>query len=136
VTRALVEDPTANGQDRLLAAWRLADLRVRAAGGDADQAAPAMRTALDLAERVAWLGVTPTDRAYTLTRFATIALDAAASVVGRDPAEAVAALETGRGVGWRERLQQRRLDALAEHAPELAARLRAVGLALDRPITA
>jgi hypothetical protein len=132
--REVAEDGTANGQDRLLAAWRLADLEVRVGDGDADLAAPAMRTALDLAERAAWIGITPVDRAYTLTRFSSLALDAAASLAGRDPAAAVAALETGRGVGWREQLQRRRFDALADRAPALADRLRAVGVALDRPL--
>ena len=133
--RDVVEDRTAAGQDRLLAAWRLGDLEVRTASGDAARAAPAMRIALDLAERAAWLGAAPADRPYTLARFASLAMDAAAAVVAdRDPAAAVAVLEAGRGVGWRERLQQRRLDTLADRAPELADRLRAIGVALDRPL--
>jgi hypothetical protein len=79
--------------------------------------------------------VTSADRAYTLTRFSSLALDAAAAVARRDPAAAVAALETGRGVGWREQLHQRRFDALTDRAPALADRLRAVGVALERPLT-
>jgi tetratricopeptide (TPR) repeat protein len=131
--REVAHDPAANGQDRLLAAWRLADLEVRVGAGDAARGAPAMRLALELADRAAWIGTTPSDRVYTLTRFSSLALDAAAALAG-DPAAAVAALETGRGVGWRAQLQQRHFDALADRAPALAGRLRAVGAALDRPL--
>jgi hypothetical protein len=69
VTREVADDPTANSQDRLLAAWRLADLEVQAGGGDASEGATAMRAAVELAERAAWLGAPSTDRAYTLSRF-------------------------------------------------------------------
>ncbi|GIF77257.1 hypothetical protein [Asanoa siamensis] len=135
VTREVADDPAANGQDRLLSAWRLADLQVQAAGGAADVGAPAMRTALELAERIAWLGATAADRPYTLARFSSLALDAAAALARHDPAAALGALETGRGVGWREQLGHRRFDALAEHDAALAGRLRAIGTALDRPLT-
>ncbi|GAA3268821.1 hypothetical protein Dvina_17360 [Dactylosporangium vinaceum] len=134
VTREVADDPAANAQDRLVCAWRLADLRVRAAGGDANAGAAAMRAALDLAERIAWLGATAADRPYTLARFSSLALDGAAALVQKDRAAALGALENGRGVGWREQLQQRRLDALAEHHEGLARRLRAIGAALDRPL--
>jgi tetratricopeptide (TPR) repeat protein len=136
VTSQVAGDPTANSQDRLLAAWRLADLQIKAADGDVGEGAPAMRTAVELAQRAAWLGVTSADRAYTLTRFSTLALDAAAAIAGRDADGALAALEAGRGVGWQEMLGQRRLDALTARDPELGGRLRAVGLSLDRPVTA
>jgi tetratricopeptide (TPR) repeat protein len=128
------DDATASGQDRLVAAWRLADLEVRISGGDVGRAAPAMRAALDLAERAAWIGVTRADRTYTLARFSSLALDAAAAVAVADPGTAITILESGRGIGWRDQLQQRRFDALAEHSPALADRLRAIGTALDRPL--
>lgn len=134
VTRELAEDSAASGLDRLLAAWRLADLEIRQARGETGAGADAMRTAVELADRVAWIGVTPLDRAYTLARFSTVAMDAAATLVHQDPAAAIAVLESGRAVGWREQLDQRRFDAITSRAPALADRLRAVGVALDRPL--
>ncbi|SDG81858.1 tetratricopeptide repeat protein [Pseudonocardia oroxyli] len=133
-TREVLANTTVSGPDRLVAAWRLADLEVRAAGGDTRQAAATMRTAVDLAREVAWIGAAPGDRSYTLARFSTLGLDAAATVVDTDPGAAVAMLESGRSVGWSDQLQHRRVEALADRSPDLAARLREVATALDRPL--
>ncbi|WP_333735700.1 hypothetical protein [Streptomyces sp. IBSBF 2806] len=133
---ALASNPVIRTQDQLVARWRLADLRVRGADGSASAGLADMRAALTLAERAAWIGLAPLDRDYALTRFATLPMDAAASEIdAHRPEEAVAALEAGRSVGWRDRLRMRHLDALAAGHPELAERLRSVGRALDEPTT-
>ncbi|MFJ9561489.1 hypothetical protein ACIRQQ_15800 [Streptomyces fuscichromogenes] len=133
---ALAGDPAIRTQDRLVARWRLADLRVQGADGSASAGLTDMQAALVLAERAAWIGLAPLDRDYALTRFATLPMDAAASeIASHRPEAAVAALEAGRSVGWRDRLHIRHLDALAASHPDLAERLRSVGRALEEPAT-
>lgn len=134
---ASAEDPGARRQERIVAFWRLADLKVRApdVGSPPDIAAglPAMLAAVSLAEEVAWVGLAPVDRTTTLIRLASLPMDAAATAIDAgDVAGALASVESGRSVGWGRHSQRRRLDTLDVLHPELAERLRAVGIALDR----
>jgi hypothetical protein len=129
-------DHAANTQDRMVAAWRLGDLSVRASNGDAAAAFPAMRLAIELAERAAWIGLPPPDRDHALARFTSLASDAGASAVAAgDASAALAMLEAGRSVRWRDRLQARQFDDLRDEFPALASRLRAAGGELGWPDT-
>ncbi|OXM60489.1 hypothetical protein CF165_42465 [Amycolatopsis vastitatis] len=103
-----VSGPDGSPHDRVLALWRHADLLVRRSGGNAAAGLQSMLRATELAERVAFTGVAPTDRQYALSRFATLAEDAAAAALtaGR-LGTAIEQLELGRGVGWREQLRTR-----------------------------
>jgi tetratricopeptide (TPR) repeat protein len=130
-------DPGARLQDRIVASWQLADLTIKAVGApeapDVAAGLPAMLEAVTLAQEVAWTGLAPADRTTALIRLANLPMDAAATAIAaHDITTAIAAVEAGRAVGWARDLQRRRLDTLDVRHPELAERLRAVGVALNR----
>ncbi|WUH94296.1 hypothetical protein OG900_31970 [Streptomyces sp. NBC_00433] len=131
-TEEISADAATNPQDRMIAAWRLGDLSVRASG-DTGAAFPALSLAIELAERAAWIGLVPSDRDTALIRFNSLPSDAAAAALAvGDLDVATTMLEAGRGVRWRDQLWTAQLDSLDHSEPDLAARLRALGRELSR----
>ena len=100
---------------------------------DYDGALRAFTAAVRMMPVLAWRGVDRLTREGHLARWPGLAADAAAAAVaaGR-PEQAVELLEQGRSVLWSQALQERvDLSALAEAAPETAARLAEIRNLLD-----
>ncbi|MFH0518506.1 CHAT domain-containing protein [Streptomyces sp. M41] len=101
--------------------------------GGAEQALTPWSTAIELLGQAAWRGLPRADREARLARWSGLASQAAECAIraGR-PARAVEFLEQGRSILWSQTLQTRDEAApLDARAPELAARLREVGAALE-----
>ncbi|WP_181647108.1 CHAT domain-containing protein [Streptomyces sp. WAC00263] len=101
--------------------------------GGAEQALAPWSTAIELLGQAAWRGLPRADREARLARWSGLASQAAECAIraGR-PGRAVEFLEQGRSILWSQTLQTRDEAApLDARAPELAARLREVGAALE-----
>ncbi|MFD9195007.1 CHAT domain-containing protein [Streptomyces phaeochromogenes] len=99
----------------------------------AEQALTPWSTAIELLGQAAWRGLPRADREARLARWSGLASQAAECAIraGR-PGRAVEFLEQGRSILWSQTLQTRdEVAPLDARAPELAARLRKVGAALE-----
>jgi hypothetical protein len=101
--------------------------------GGAEQALTPWSTAIALLGQAAWRGLPRADREARLTRWSGLASQAAECAIrAGQPGRAVEFLEQGRSILWSQTLQTRDEAApLDARAPELAARLREVGAALE-----
>lgn len=101
--------------------------------GGAEQALTPWSTAIELLGQAAWRGLPRADREARLARWSGLASQAAECAIRADrPSRAVEFLEQGRSILWSQTLQTRdEVTPLDARAPELAARLREVGAALE-----
>ncbi|MFF1322396.1 CHAT domain-containing protein [Streptomyces chartreusis] len=99
----------------------------------AEQALTPWSTAIALLGQAAWRGLPRADREARLARWSGLASQAAECAIrAGQPGRAVEFLEQGRSILWSQTLQTRDEAApLDAQAPELAARLREVGAALE-----
>ncbi|KIM78151.1 hypothetical protein PILCRDRAFT_597497 [Piloderma croceum F 1598] len=94
----------------------------------------AYATALDLLQRLAWLGLSINSRYQELLRANTVACDAAAgALMMDDPERALEWLEQGRSVVWGQMLQLRTpIDGLRNNHPDLADNLVRISIELEQ----
>lgn len=103
--------------------------------GDDTSALDALSAAVGLLPTLAWHGLDRRSRERHLTDWSGLAADAAACAIrAGEPRRAVELLEQGRSVLWNQVLHIRGdLSALAERAPDVAARLDRIRSVLDNP---
>jgi hypothetical protein len=101
--------------------------------GNWADAADGFADMVDLQSVLAWHGLGRPSQERSLSRWPSMATDAAAAAIGAGrPGQAVERIEAGRAVLWSQLLRARTdLDALREITPTLAARLDEIRAALD-----
>lgn len=133
--REAANNATASWDVRITAAWgwgRVAEQYV-----EPGLALEGYSAAVGLLPETVWHGAERSTQEEHLTRWSSLATDAAAcAVTAGEPCRAVEMLEQGRSVLWTQALRLRSdLSRLHEQAPDLAARLEQVRSALDQPPT-